>query len=97
MSSDPLRQARQAAKSGEWGTALDVLTEALRRGELDENGTNRAGRQIGKILGNAGSERIEQNILVLGTCTTTWLVTQLTAACWARGSRARVTDVLACV
>lgn len=89
---DPLRQARQARKQGDWSRALAVLQEALRRRELDPIASGRAGRLLDRVLAGEGAGSVEVRVHVLGACTTTWLAPQLTAAAWGRGLRAAVTE-----
>ena len=94
MTSDSrLKAAQSLRKQGRVTEALDLLREGIRRGELDAEGVERAGRFILRELG-AGVEGVEKplRVLLLGQCTTSWLVPSLAAEAWGHGVAALVTE-----
>ncbi len=74
-------RARAAMKAGQPEQALDELANALRRHELDAAERERAGRLILRIAKKSDAKRLR--VLILGQCTTSWLVPHLAAACTA--------------
>src|SRR5438309_2171520 len=79
-------------KEGRVDEALDLFRAALRRGELDAEGIDRAGRAIHKELAARNGTLTCLRVLVLGQCTTSWLKTSLTAVSWAHGVPALVEE-----
>ena len=69
-----LTSANQAAQ------ALTVLGDAIRRGRLDADGMDKAGRRCKGLFEQAGLKK--SRVLMLGQCTTTWLASALTAHAW---------------
>ena len=65
-------------KEGRTAEALRVLRDALRHGRLDLEGIDRAGRMVKKELLNDEGEYDPVDVLLLGQCTTSWLVPALT-------------------
>ncbi len=75
-------------KAGNAAGALVLLHNALRRGLLDAEGVEKAGRFIQNNL----AETNGLDVLVLGQCTTAWLATALTAIGWGRNISLRVVE-----
>lgn len=84
------RTASKLAADGDAGTALDLLRTPLRDGQLDADGIDKAGRVCASLFGAAKVK--PTRVLVLGQCTTTWLVHALTATAWGTGLALEVTD-----
>jgi FkbH-like protein len=80
------KESRRLAKGGQADQALVLLRDALRRGLLDPAGIEKAGRAIQAYRSSDGEGRARPlKVLLLGQCTTTWLVPALTAMAWGRG------------
>ncbi len=79
-------------KEGRTADGLALLRDALRRDRLDPEGIDKAGRIVRRELLPDDSSHAPLNVLILGQCTTSWIVTSLTAAAWARGIALRVVD-----
>ncbi len=78
-------------KQSQPGQALWLLRDALRRGQLDSEGVEKAGRIIRAApAGSADEEAIR--VLLLGQCTTSWLANVLTAIAWGHGVAISVTE-----
>jgi len=86
-----VRACRKAGRSDE---GLALLRDALRRGQLDAEGVDQAGRLIRRevMAGTAATPTRPLRILILGQCTTSWLVTSLTAVAWGQGVATVVTE-----
>lgn len=85
-----LRTARQLRKEGKPAEALALLREALRRGQLAPEETERVGSLIARMLPEAGQEQLR--VLLLGQFTTTWLATALAAVAWGHGAALDVAE-----
>jgi FkbH-like protein len=79
-------------KSGQIADALDHLRDAHRRGQLDPEGVDRAGRFLAKYLPGSTAQTRPVRILVVGQCTTSWLVPAITATAWGSGIPAIVSE-----
>lgn len=77
------RQAIALKKAGKISDALDIIQNALRRDLLNASEIDRAGRFIQNALPIDGL-KASPRIFILGQCTSTWLVTTLTAISWGR-------------
>jgi len=82
-------ELRRQSRSGE---ALEVLRDAIRRGRLDAQEIDKAGRMIRKELSTWEAGRLAGRVLILGQCTTSWLTTSLAAVAWGRGSAVGVRE-----
>jgi FkbH-like protein len=69
-------------KQGRSPEALALLREAVRRGQLDAEGMDRAGRFIHKELRQAAESPKPMRVWLLGQFTTSWVATALTATAW---------------
>ncbi len=85
------KEIGELRKQGKTEEALARLRDALRRGELDAEGVERAGRLLLKERQGSPAEP-DLRIVVLGQCTTSWLVPSLAAEAWAEGVDAEVAD-----
>lgn len=93
MNQDNLLKSLNALrKEGRSAEALSQLRDALRRGLLDAEGIDRAGRFIRREFEAGRIEGKPLKILILGQCTTTWLVSTLTAIAWGHGVTVIVTE-----
>jgi hypothetical protein len=91
--SELFKTARGQLKKGDSEGALRLLADALRRGQLDNEGTERAGRLIrGELLAGRPLGIQVSNILLLGQFTTSWLVPALTAVAWGQSIPLLVTE-----
>jgi FkbH-like protein len=77
-------------KLGQPGEARRVLGEALRRGRLDAQGVDKAGRLLKRELGEVTCA--DARVIILGQCTTSWLATSLAALAWGRGTTLKVVE-----
>lgn len=87
-----LKSARAARKDGRPMDALTALEDALRRGPLDATASDKAGRLLQGLLTDECADRALGRVLILGQCTTSWVVTHLTAAAAGRGLRLAVRE-----
>jgi FkbH-like protein len=78
-------------RQGRPDAALKILREALSRGRLDAEGVDKAGRLCPNLFAAAGVKPAAR-VLVLGQCTTTWLVSAVTATAWGHGVPLHVVD-----
>lgn len=85
-------QVNALRKQGRGEEALRLVRDALRRGSLDPEGIDKAGRLIQKEINGNGIGIAALDILILGQCTTSWLTTALAAAAWGRSLPLRVSD-----
>jgi hypothetical protein len=76
------------SRAGQAAGALQLLGEALRRGELDAEGVDKTGRLCPALFAAAGLKPTAR-VLLLGQCTTTWLASAMTAVAWAADSTYR--------
>src|SRR6516162_7476081 len=88
------RAVKDQVKQGGRVAALGLLRDALRRGRLDAEGIDRAGRLIRQALldGHGGAGERPLRILVLGQVTTSWLVPALSAVAWGHNAAVRVDE-----
>lgn len=84
------KEVSQCVESGESLRALALLREAIRRGELDSDGVDKAGRRCQTLFETAGVSTT--SIALLGQCTTNWLAAAITAVAWGDGRALRVTE-----
>src|SRR5690349_12450804 len=84
--SDLFRQAQALRKGGQGAVALALLRDALRRGALDPEAVDRAGRWLRKAAAEGAIDGRPIRVWLLGQCTTSWLVNALTAVAWGRGA-----------
>ncbi len=78
-------------KQGRSAEALALLREALRPASLSAEETDKAGRFIRKVIQEGGATPTLR-VRLLGQCTTSWIVTTLTAIAWGRNELIQVTD-----
>lgn len=90
--SDLFRRCRELRRGGYIDEALQLLREALRRQTLAPEEMAQAGRLIARSLDGARVERDPVTILVLGQCTTSWLIPTLTAVAFGRGGIVKARD-----
>jgi FkbH-like protein len=86
------KRAHVLRKQGRVGEALGVLQSALRLGQLDSEGIDKAGRFIRGALGLGWEEQLPLCVWLLGQCTTSWLATSLTAVAWGQNASLLVTE-----
>ena len=84
------RRVNELAKAGTPTAGLDLLRTGLREGQLGAEAIQTAGRQVAKLSQAAGTARTK--VLLLGQCTTSWLVPGLTASAWGQGLALDVAD-----
>jgi FkbH-like protein len=77
--------ARALAKAGDASGALGVLTDAIRRGELDAVQLERAGALARKLID--GEAKHVRRVALLGQCTTSWLTHTLLAIALGEGQQ----------
>jgi FkbH-like protein len=78
--------------SGRNDEALARIRDALKRGSLEPEKVDKAGRILRKEIDAAGERATPLRIQVLGQCTTSWLINTLTAVAWGRGVMALVDE-----
>ncbi len=91
-SEDLFKHLSALRKQGEMDRALEVLREALRRGGLGPEEIERAGRFLIKARAGETDARGTVRVLLLGQCTTSWLVPAMTAVAWGQGQVVSVTE-----
>jgi FkbH-like protein len=79
---DLIASATALRKQGRVREALDRLRDGLRRGVLDAEGVDWAGRLLRKEILAGATDQAPLRVLLLGQCTTSWLVNALTAHAW---------------
>ena len=90
---DLLKAARRLLKLGDVQEGLRLLRDALRRGQLNAEDVERAGRLIrAQWLAGHREGPALLRVLLLGQCTTSWLVPALSAMAWAEGVAALVSE-----
>ncbi len=92
QAADIFQQIAALRKRGEIDRALEVLREALRRGGLAPEEVDRAGRFLIKARASAPEPPGSLRVLLLGQCTTSWLVPALTAVAWGHGQACSVAE-----
>jgi FkbH-like protein len=80
---DALQEYRALRKSGRRKEAAEVLRRRI--SSLDPAGVAQAGRMLAKDLPEAFPEARPLSVLVLGQCTTSYLLPAITARCWEQG------------
>ncbi len=87
------RRCKELRHGGHTGEALRLLREALRRRTLAPDEIVQAGRLIATSLAGGPAEPGDVTVLILGQCTTSWLVPTLTAVAFGRGGIVTAHDV----
>jgi FkbH-like protein len=86
------RRCKELRRAGHNDQALRLLREALRRRSLDPEQIVHAGRLIATSLAGAPAAAGAVTVLLLGQCTTSWLVPTLTAVAFGHGGAVKVRD-----
>ncbi len=89
---DVFKSISALRKQGRVEEALVLLRAALRRGGLGPEEVERAGRLLARELPGREGAGEALRVLLLGQCTTSWLVPALTAVAWGRGTAALVAE-----
>jgi FkbH-like protein len=71
---------------------MGLLSEALRRQQLDAEGVEKAGGILNRLLAGEARPHPTTDALVLGQCTTTWLANAVTAVAWGQGAVVRCAE-----
>jgi FkbH-like protein len=90
-----LKEARGHFKAGRESSGLGLLREVIRRGQLDPEGIEKAGRALRSrwLASSAEADAPKPlKVLLVGQFTTSWLVPALTATAWGHGVRALVSE-----
>lgn len=87
---DPLKGVQALHKQGRLDESLALLRDRLRRGQLDPEDLERAGRFLQKMLPHFPDTPRLLRVLLLGQCTTSWLAPCLVAEAWGDGISAAV-------
>lgn len=90
-SEDLFRELRELRRAGDHVTSHRRLQDVLRRDALNAESVETAGRFLGKELA-AGRLQPEARVLILGQCTTSWLVPVLTAESFGKRFLLEVSD-----
>jgi FkbH-like protein len=85
------KQVYDLRKQSQPGEALRLLRDALRRGQLEPEGVEKAGRIVRAAAAGSADEGVIP-VLLLGQCTTSWLANVLTAVAWGHGVAVSVTE-----
>jgi FkbH-like protein len=85
-------QFKAAKSAGKIGDGLAILQQALRRGLIDAEGLDRVGRLLIRHREDLPKQTAPLNILIVGQCTTSWLLPALTAIAFGRGRTCVVTE-----
>ncbi len=72
--------------------ALTILRHVIRTGQLLPEEIEAAGRLLGGMFTGPRMDFVGVNVLIVGQCTTSWLVQTLTAIGWGHGIAARVQE-----
>ncbi len=88
----PLQTADRLRKAGQGHAALDVLREAIRRGQLAGEALSRAGSFIARELSSDSTAGPLLHVRLAGQCTTTWIGQAMVAVAWSQGIALRVTE-----
>ncbi len=86
------RQIADLVKQSRGAEALRLLSDAIRKGALDAEECERAGRLIPKLRAAAGECIASTRVLMLGQYTTSWVASNLTAEACGRGSSVDVRE-----
>lgn len=86
------KEIADLGKQSRGADALRLLSDAIRKGALDAEECERAGRLIPKLRAAAGECVASTRILILGQCTTSWVASNLTAEACGRGSSVDVRE-----
>jgi FkbH-like protein len=89
---ETLAKFKQLRAAGQVSEGLALLRQALRRGEFDPDALNQVGGLLIKNAAHFPADPPPLNVLILGQCTTSWLVPALTAVAWGRGRAAIVKE-----
>lgn len=94
MTQDELfKESRRLSRLGQVAASSRLLGDALRRGSLDFEGIEKAGRLLRARWSEGSEEDVKPlRVLLLGQLTTSWLVPTLTAVAWGRGSAVIVSE-----
>ncbi len=84
------KEARALRSAGQREQAALLLRDALRRGWITAEGTEKAGKQVASALADGKTKSLK--VLVLGQCTTHWVSHCLTASAWADAHALIATD-----
>jgi len=87
-----IEQFKSLKASDKIAQGLAVLRQALRRGDIDPDGLDRVGRLLVRHKEDLPKQPAPLRVLIVGQCTTTWLVPALTAVAWGRGRACDVRD-----
>jgi FkbH-like protein len=91
-SSELFRQVAALRKGGETDRALDLLRDGIRRGRLEHDEIERAGRFIMKARAGSAEAKGTIRIHLQGQCTTSWLIPAVTAVGWGESQICAVTE-----
>jgi FkbH-like protein len=80
-----LEQFKQLRAAGKTAEGLALLRQALRRGEIDADALDQVGRTLIRNRELFPKQPPPLKVLIVGQCTTTWIVPALTAVAWGRG------------
>jgi FkbH-like protein len=86
------KEVSSLIKLGKAGDAMRRLREAIRRGRLDAEGLQKAGRTIAKVRAATNEFPAGVRVLLLGQCTTSWVKDAVVAESWGRGTALDVID-----
>jgi FkbH-like protein len=89
---DLFKSVNALRKQGRVHEALILIRSALQKGELGPEAVERAGRFLARELAGSEEAVAPLGMLLLGQCTTSWLVPTLTAVAWRHGSAALVAE-----
>ncbi|HWE35535.1 MAG TPA: HAD-IIIC family phosphatase [Isosphaeraceae bacterium] len=86
MAIELFKQVQSLRREGRTREALALLRDGLRRGRLDPEQVDRAGRMVRQAI-EAGQVDIKPvRVRLIGQVTTSWVVNALTAVAWGRGA-----------
>lgn len=88
---DLFKQVSSLARAGQVDEALSLIGGALRRDVFDAAGIEKAGVWCSRLFPQAKDLK-PIRVLLLGQCTTSWLVSTLTATAWRHGTALVVTE-----
>jgi FkbH-like protein len=86
------KAAQALRKQGRVDEALGLLRSALRARVLDSEGIDKAGRTIRTALEGGSVGPPSLRVWLLGQCTTSWLVSSLTAVAWGQNQAVWVAE-----
>jgi FkbH-like protein len=82
---ETLANFKKLRAAGQTAQAMALIAQALRRGEFDADGLDQAGRALLRNTEHFPKQPPPLSVLILGQCTTSWLIPALTAVAWGRG------------